>query len=385
MRCYFNYCVVLIFFLNGVAYSKVNQKITDNQLVTQHVSPFQSHQNSAHHVTDDPLKERWINPKNIYMSANLLYGSISDGGASGTSTVETFSPTGEYNNYISRAGLNFGFLVTLGYKVSSSEHREIIYTRLHTEGNVNTSVERGGFLFNDLTQFGNADIPGFYVLSGPAGAHDQINFGYDSVDLFIRHAWLAAHFARFNFTKLIGFKLVGITKSLKGTYSGLANGQTTSEDEVNYSAHFYGIGPQLGAAGIWNFSKRVKIKGSGMGAFLAGMANSNLNELAVASAPVQVGIPNGTQTLSNYYDNQTHRDQSWTPVLFAVDCSVVIELIDNQAKNFNLTLEGGIASEYILPTFSNGSYTQAVGQQLIRLNDNLNLSAVFIKLASNLD
>ncbi len=77
--------------------------------------------------------------------------------------------------------------------------------------------------------------------------------------------------------------------------------------------------------------------------------------------------------------------QAWTPVFFGVDSSIIVDLIKTPGQDFLVSLEGGIATEYILPTFSNGSFTQAIGQNLVRLNDNLNISLLFIRLNVNLD
>ena len=158
------------------------------------------------------------------------------------------------------------------------------------------------------------------------------------------------------FYKQLGLRVTKLTKSLSGQYSGivcradspLCAETVSAQDNVMYSAKYYGIGPQIGWSGIWQVNQHLKLAGGGIGAFLAGYYTSSLNGAASATGPVKLG----SSSLSSYSDSEAHSKQSWTPIIFEGDFSVIVDVINNQQKGVYFGVSAGVAAEYILPTFT---------------------------------
>lgn len=334
------------FFFSSIAIAKIDQttSLQTDLRITEKLNQS---------LTDDSeniFEYYHLDKKNFYTTASLFYGSIGDGGISGSSIVETYSSSGQYNNYIGRAAPGFGFQINVGYKITPDAAKSLFltYSTLNTSGKINTAVSTGGLLFNDLTQLGNVDIKGFYLFSGPATMNSKIKFKFEAIDLLLNRPWDEIGYKFIKFTKTFGIKFARINKDLSSYYIGsvqqsfASNTFVPAVDAVSYSARFYGLGPQIGAGAIIQLTERIKIKGGGLGAFLAGTANSNLLETATASNPVEVGIPNGgTKQVSSYSDSQVHGIQAWTPVFFGVDSSIIVDLIKTPGQDFLVSLEGG--------------------------------------------
>ena len=88
---------------------------------------------------------------------------------------------------------------------------------------------------------------------------------------------------------------------------------------------------------------------------------------------------------SSYTNTENHDIQSWTPLIFKADFSVILHVLHNKKTGLRLSTETGIAGEYILPTFTDDSYSQDLGQPIARFNNSLNFTYAFIKLRADID
>ena len=371
----------------------VSNCYADTSEQTPPVKPLSTNSPSATATanTTYPIDLSQFNFKNIYFSVDGLYGTISDGGITGTSYAQSIQSNGQAVNYMAPSGSNFGYAVTLGYKLTPDATKALAvkYMNLNTIGKSNTGVGSGNFMYNELTQLSDEVNSGAFLLNGPASANAKNQFNYHNIDLMLVRPWDDGGLANMKFTKSVGLRLTHLTKGLDAQYNGFVGNNNNIVDIVDYDANYYGIGPQIGATGMLQLSHSIKLKGSGLAAFLAGYYNSNLSETMNASQPLTITIPGGaaqTTITSNTFSNSEHHpSQAWTPLVFEADFSVQIDLIKHPSQQNGLSLEGGIATEYLLPTFSNDSYFSNLGQDLPKLNNNLTLVNVFLRLNYNLD
>ena len=241
-------------------------------------------------------------------------------------------------------------------------------------------------MYNELTQLSNELNGGAFLLNGPASAHSQHKFNYKNIDLMIVRPWDEVGLTNMSFTKSVGLRLTYLTKGLNGQYNGFLSNNNNIIDNIDYDANYYGVGPQIGVNGMLQLTPSIKAKGGGLAAFLAGYYQSNLKESMQASAPLTIPISTGTHITSNTFSSgENHPSQAWAPLIFEANFSIQIDLIKHPSRQNDLSLDLGISTEYLLPTFSNDSYFSTLGQDLPKLNNNLTVVNVFLKLNYNLD
>jgi len=343
-------------------------------------------------TTNSFFNSSTFNSKQLYAEGALIYGFISDGGTSGVSVVETFNVKGEYDNQIFRPGPDFGFNAQVGYKFNQEGSKSAFLDVTFLRNYKNYVTQTEGYLINDISQLGNHEYTGFAAFKGPAVANDYVNLQYLGISLVLRRPWEEPNYKIFRFTKLTGLKYVRITKNFRGNILGnvyidsspLGGNDNTSpgQDTINYSADLNALGPLVGVEGVLFFTDKLKFKGFGSGSLMAGLASSRIHEVGTSNDPITIGLGKVKETSTYFSSRQDHAPQAWTPAFLEIGVSLIYDLKNKP----NVSIQGGFIAAYILPTLSNGSYTQAVGGEgLVRLNDNLNMSIAFIKLAGNFD
>jgi hypothetical protein len=327
----------------------------------------------------------------LYAQGGAIYGYISDGGTSGVSVVETFNRKGDYVNEIFRPDPNYGFSVQLGYKFDEEGTKNIYadFIMLRNYKNFYRYVGKNSFLINDITQLGNFEYSGFNVFAGPAEANDFVSLEYMGASIALRRPWDEPNFKVFSFSKIVGLKYVRIEKNFRGTITGDVytndpvplGTPTPGQDYITYNAELNAIGPIVGVAGAFLLTDKIHLKGYGLGSLMAGLSQSEIVENGYSDQEIVIGLSPATQKSTSFLSRQNHKPEAWTPAFFEIGCSISYNILPDS----KLSIEGGITASYILPTLSNGSYTQAVGGTgLVRLNDNLNMSMTFLKLNANI-
>jgi hypothetical protein len=381
--------------LTNTAYSDTTTTSTDKQsVVKKTTAPKQQHVTKKS-KSKNTLAPKKFDPKNIFFNAAALYAWMSDGGINGTPFAETTTlqngTTGTFTTYVPKINSNWGYQLILGYKLDSSASRfaGLSYTNVNTSGLKSTGVNSSGVLYNMLTQLGNiafAPNTGFSVLEGPATAVTQSNLLYENIDLFASRPTSDDGGTKIKFNKALGLRATHINKSLTGQYSGnvpaAAGVVVAAQDYIKYNANYYGIGPEIGYGASYHVNKLIGLRGGGAAAFLAGYYSSSLSEQASAGGPVEVGP---STPYSSYTNTENHDIQSWTPLIFKADFSVILHVLHNKKTGLSLSTETGIAGEYILPTFTDDSYSQDLGQPIARFNNSLNFTYAFIKLRADID
>jgi hypothetical protein len=337
-----------------------------------------------------------FDPKRIYAQGAVLYGYISDGGTTGVSVVETFNHKGDYTNEIFRPDPKYGFNVQVGYKFDEEGTKGVYadFIMLRNYKNFYRYVGSGSYLINDISELGNFEYPGFAAFAGPAKAYDYVNLEYMGASIVLRRPWEEPDFKVFSFSKITGLKYVRIEKNFRGVITGNVfinplnldpnhrDDTTPGQDNIIYNAALNAIGPIVGVGGAFFLNDKIHIKGYGMGSLMAGLSQSEIIEEGYSDVAIKIGQNPIVQTSNSFLSKQNHKLQAWTPAFFEIGCSVLYKILPLS----KLSIEGGVIASYILPTLSNGSYSQAIGGQgLVRLNDNLHMSIGFLKLNFNMD
>ena len=379
---------VMLLFVTTLAHAAIDNTMVSNPAYKK---PIVVQKKNSHST----LKEKKtlglsrFNTKNIFVNGSAIYALMTDGGINGTPYAETIVSGVTGNAYVPRLNAGWGYQVSLGYKEhpKSEKYSLLNYTSIGTSGNSTVGVGNKAFLFNNLTQLGPAGV-GFQIMFGPANALVHSSIQYQNIDLlFYRPTNDDVGASKIKFTKSLGLRAMHINKNLVGDYTGyvpnpaLLDGFTPVVDNVNYSSSYYGIGPQVGYFARYQLNSRIQLKGGGVGAALAGYYHSSLHETASSGVPIVIG----DIASSNFTDEEIHPTQAWTPLVFVGNISVLIDAIHNKKTGFLCSVEGGIADEYIVPTFTNDSFIQDNGVPLARFNNSLNLAFAFVKVIVNLD
>ena len=346
----------------------------------------------------------WFQKDNLFMSGSAIYGFMSGGGLSGTSFAETVAgtppnmpltdPNVNANNYIPTAGANWGFEATLGYKLDPTLEHVLLatFTNLSTIRSKGVNVQ-DGLLFNELTQFGTAidyflGLNTFAVLNGPASATARTQFIYQNLDLILQEP-MSNIPEPIRFLKLFrgyGLRVLHLQKKLNAYYTGLIGPAPlfSSEDSVQYTADYYGIGGEYQLGGIMQISQKVQIKARSAASVVIGYYNSRFNEQAQGAG--NVVLSQQPPISGNYFtDGEMHHGQAWTPLVFNVELTAKVDWYKSKKNNFNFATEGGFGGEYILPTFANDSVVQSLGQDLVKFDNNLSLTYLIIRGEINID
>ncbi len=410
MRYQYVCCGMFLFFLTDIAYSE-STTVKTNLAKPTHKSRFKhststksalstQNQNSPSNNSSPKSKDQppesiryYLNQfdkKNLYLNASALYAFMGDGGLNDTAFAQIISPTGESNNYVPSVSPNWGYQVQLGYKLTPQNSHNITatYRSIGVSGTTTENTGVGGTLYNDWTQLGAlfGEQTGFHKMTGPATAIGKLSFNFHNLILATRRPSPDDGGTSIQFFKNISLQYMHYNKNFHGQYNGLVeddlSGTTPGQDNVDYTANYYGIGPLLVFEGFMPLTQKIKILGGGSGGVLAGFYTSDFNESATALSNVPISPE---QNLSSYTDYETHPRQAWTPAVFEIHLSVLMNLLRHPSPGTELNLEGGLFVETILPLSTSDSINQNLGQQLDKLNNSLNLSGLFLNLNAQLD
>ncbi|OGV43042.1 MAG: hypothetical protein A3F46_07355 [Legionellales bacterium RIFCSPHIGHO2_12_FULL_42_9] len=373
-------CFGLLLFLTNTVYSNILS--IPNQETETPTSPSKQ---ASKPTNTDPK----FNKDNIFLRATAIYGIMDDGGLSSSAFVQSLTGSGQAQNYMPNLNPGLGYQLELGYKLDpNGAHLAILsYASLTTSGTTAVNASSGGTLFNNFTQFG--DVPegtdtGFHVLHGPATATANLKYAYDSLIFQSQRPYSDDGGTTIKFSHSLGMRYLHLTKDFEGLYSGLVTDDTTkllitSQDSINYNAVYQGLGGLIAADASWRPTKRLVIKGGGAATMLAGIYTSTFNETASAAGPVLILTNN--PALSSYSDTEIHNVQAWIPAIFEANVSVLYNIIAPKPQRASLSIEGGYYLESILPLISSDAVSQNLGTTLAKLNNNLNISSVFITLS----
>src|SRR3990167_76637 len=398
-------CYGMLLVLTNVAFCAIDQQNSSDSSSSVNSAPKQKLHKSNVVATNKSDNQSTLTPtsldyyfkqfneKNLYLNVSVLYGLMSDGGLNDTAYVEVTTPSGDNRNVLPTNHPGWGYQVQLGYKLdpTAAHNFTITYTGLNTSGTGATNAEQGGYLLNNFTQFGNAvtGLTGFHFVVGPATAVEKLSYNYQNINLSSRRPWADDGGTSIKFYKELSLRGTYINKSFQAQYNWFVyqNNTTTtpliySQDNLNYSASYYGIGPQLTYDASLTLTNRLKLKGGGSVAILAGFYTSNFHETADAAEPVIIG---NDLSVSDFQDDENHPIQAWTPAVGEAHVSVLFDIINTPSRGRTLSIEGGIFVETILPLSTTEPINNNFGQELDKLNNSLNLSGVFITLNAGLD
>lgn len=326
---------------------------------------------------------------NFYGNVTLLYAIMDGGGLNGTPFAQVETASGKTTNNLPNSKPNFAYQLTLGYYLDrvAENALDARFTNISTPQQKMITGPAGSTIYNELTQLGNllTANTGFSELSGPGNVAVQTKLGFQSLDFtnISPYSGSGETETGLRFYKALGMNFTHLNKGLSAQYNGYYPEAPTNSitDSINYNADYYAIGLDIELWGVAQLTKKLSIRGGGKGGLLAGFYSSSLTETGHATSPITIG----GATSTNFSAQEMHTTQSWTPLIVEVELSFLYEIMKKNNKKMGLSIEGGAASEYIIPTFADDSYGAELGQILAKLNNNLSITYGFIRLNVDMD
>lgn len=330
--------------------------------------------------------------KRFFFSAAPIYGSLSDASLDKIVFADTIGAGGAIRGNEANVDSRWGYSLSAGYQFGPERHHDLVlsYTHLSNRGdNVVTNGNANDILINRLSQIVRNDEFGFPQVStggaylyGPATAAMMSHYDYQTGDLITHRNWQSTFLENVHFSRFYGIKATQFKKDFFAQYVGTGRGTgeffnvitAPVNDEINYEAKYFGIGPRIGMGASWDLNRFISIGGDVSASILGGSYNSQWSETMVTSMQIQNLPASGVYTY-----NQSTDTSLWTSLILGTNLAV--------AANFDLHngsrvgVQGGVSTEQYWTNASADSFDAKNGTNSVGVNQRFSVQNVFVKFS----
>ncbi len=328
----------------------------------------------------------------FFVTGGAIYGSLSDEGINKTLFADTFTVDGDIVAHQIRPGSRWGFTVGAGYTFGPQKDNDVTftYTNLKSKGFseiVNTGPQ--GVLSNRLSQIVQNENSFFSLLH--AGGQEMINasasvsshYDFQTAELLTHHYFQSSVLKNVRFSRFYGLKATEFKKGFSAEYNGtmafltpnFALLETPLDDEIDYSAKYFGIGPQIGMGASWSLNRYISVVGDVSASVLGGSYNSGWDEKLSTSGV----IPNyPTNAVMNQYSyKQSTPTTLWTSIVVGSNIAVAATIPFHNGSSFGV--QGGLNTEQYWSQVNAESIRSSISKNNIYFAQRFAVRDVFIK------
>ncbi|CAM2851386.1 Uncharacterised protein [Legionella steigerwaltii] len=336
----------------------------------------------------------------FFVTGAPIYGSLSDEGINKTLFADTFDANGAIEGHQISLDSRWGFLVGVGYKFSPDNDITLTYTNLKSKGFSdidNTGPD--GVLSNRLSQIVQNETN--FVANNPvtsisfdgqqmldASASVSSHYDFQTVELLTHHYFQNSFLNNVRFSRFYGIKATEFKKGFSAEYAGSWALFDTDvfppttvlvplEDEIDYAAKYFGIGPQIGMGATWSLNRYISILGDVSASVLGGSYSSSWDEdlntaRAIPNVPV---IP----TNGHYSYDQSTPTTLWTSIVVGSNLAVAAQIPFKNGSSFGI--QGGINTEQYWSQVNADSIRSSITKNNVYFAQRFAVRDVFIKLS----
>lgn len=336
--------------------------------------------------------------KGFYFDATPIYGKLSDSTIDKASFAETSNVSNNTVSVTPDYNPDWGISLSAGYLFGPGKSNDVVLTYLHLDNKGSTAInntapanpaadQTGDQLINKLSQLlkkefdGQPFSDGGAVMYGPATANFHGQYELNTADLTTHRYFPSESFNGMTFSRFYGIKATGLKKEFQAQYVG--NGiQFDSgnpellpiNDQISYTAKYYGIGPRIGMGADWSFARYLSLFGDVSASLLAGSYDTQFNEYLVTPLTLTGYVNTGS-----YSFNQRTHTAVWATGVLGANLGIGAKFdMKNQSK---VGIAAGINSEQYWTEATADYISSKKGNNTLSVNNRFALRNLFIKLS----
>jgi hypothetical protein len=332
----------------------------------------------------------------FFVTGAPIYGSLSDEGINKTLFADTFTVDGDIVAHQIRPESRWGFLVGVGYAFGPQKDYDVTltYTNLKNRG-FSEIVDTGpnGVLSNRLSQIVQNENNFFGSNTIAVGGQQMVNasaavsshYDFQTAELLTHHYFQSSFLQNVRFSRYFGLKATefkkGFSAEYNGTMSFIAQNfillETPLDDEIDYSAKYFGIGPQIGMGATWSLTRYISLVGDVSAAVLGGSYTSGWNE-ELSTSGVIPNFPT-TAVMNHYSYKQSTPTTLWTSLVVGSNIAVAATIPFHNGSSFGI--QGGLNTEQYWSQVNAESIRSSVSKNNVYFAQRFAVRDVFIKLS----
>lgn len=350
--------------------------------------------------------------KGFFFNVSPIYGDVSDSAIDKFPFVESISA----NNIISHTSeidSRWGYSLSLGYLFGPEKSHDVVlsYTNLTNRGstsifNVNSPVvlvplsegPQQGFnvnpndgLINKISQILKSEDSfnepfmkvGGLDMYGPAFSSFSGSYEFQTADLITHRYFKSTFINNVQFSRYYGIKATELKKGFYAQYigTGLSRDPETFDetmeplnDQINYEAKYYGIGPRIGMGADWSLTRYISLMGDVSASLLGGSYDTRFLETLVTT----MHIP-GLRRTGSYSFSQNTDTSLWAAGVLGANLGIAANF--DMKNDSRVGIAGGISSEQYWTEATPDYFSSKTARNRVSLNQRFSVRNLFIKLS----
>ncbi|MCC5792266.1 MAG: hypothetical protein JJT82_06645 [Legionellaceae bacterium] len=326
-------------------------------------------------------------------SVTPIYGAISDSAIDKAPYAVSIDPSNNIVSNVSKIDSRWGYSLSLGYLFGPENSHDVVlsYTNLTNKGTSRTiNTQPDDVLINPISQIlksesGAAALTniGGLEMYGPAEATFSGNYKYQTADLITHRYFKSSFLSGVQFSRYYGIKATQLKKGFVAQYRGMGYSfdpvtfETTLEpldDNINYQAKYYGIGPRIGMGANWALTHHISLIGDVSAALLGGTYDTRFHETLVTS----INVPDLVNS-DRYSFNQKTHSSLWAAGVLGANLGVAVDF--DMKNDSHVGIAGGISSEQYWTEATPDYFSSKTGRNHVSINQRFSVRNLFIKLS----
>ncbi|KTC91168.1 Lpg1974 family pore-forming outer membrane protein [Fluoribacter dumoffii] len=334
--------------------------------------------------------------KGFFVTGAPIYGSLSDEGINKTLYAETIFADGSTNSHQINLDSRWGFLVGVGYKFGPQMDHDVTltYTNLKNKGfNEIGNTGTNGVIVNRLSQIAQTNpffnptdpiIPGGQQIRDATAAVSS-HYDFQTVELLTHRFFQSTFLNNVHFSRYYGIKASEFKKGFSADYEGTMAYvdvefnplEAPLDDQIDYSAKYFGIGPQIGMGATWSLNRYISLVGDVSAALLGGSYSSKWDEDLNTTGI----IPNypGIVSTTHYSYEQATPTTLWASVVVGSNLAIAAQIPFHNGSSFGI--KGGINTEQYWSHVNADAIRSSGTQNTLVIAQRFAVRDVFIKMS----
>ncbi|AMP90880.1 Lpg1974 family pore-forming outer membrane protein [Legionella pneumophila] len=333
--------------------------------------------------------------KGFYFNVTPIYGAISDSAIDKFPFVETINASNNITSHTSDIDSRWGYSLSLGYLFGPEKSHDVVlsYTNLTNRGSTNVvNVNPNDILINKVSQIlksedsfvdPNQQVGGL-DLYGPAFSYFSGSYEFQTADLITHRYFKSTFINNVQFSRYYGVKATELKKGFYAQYIGMGISRIQQfpfteslepvNDQINYEAKYYGIGPRIGMGADWSLTRYISLMGDVSASLLGGSYDTRFLETLVT--PMQ--IP-GIRRTGSYSFSQNTDTSLWAAGVLGANLGIAANF--DMKNDSRVGIAGGISSEQYWTEATPDYFSSKTARNRVSLNQRFSVRNLFIKLS----
>lgn len=332
--------------------------------------------------------------KGFFFNVSPIYGDVSDSAIDKFPFVESISASNNIISHTSEIDSRWGYSLSLGYLFGPEKSHDVVlsYTNLTNRGSTSIfNVNPNDVLINKISQILKSEDSfnepfmevGGLDMYGPAFSSFSGSYEFQTADLITHRYFKSTFINNVQFSRYYGIKATELKKGFYAQYigTGLSRDPETFDetmeplnDQINYEAKYYGIGPRIGMGADWSLTRYISLMGDVSASLLGGSYDTRFLETLVTT----MHIP-GLRRTGSYSFSQNTDTSLWAAGVLGANLGIAANF--DMKNDSRVGVAGGISSEQYWTEATPDYFSSKTARNRVSLNQRFSVRNLFIKLS----